>query len=198
MGKVYTAASVSVDGFISGPRESGFDHLFQWMSEGDVEVPTARADMTFQTSAPSAAYFRELIGNTGVLVVGRKLFDLTQGWGGTHPFGTPVVVVTHRAPQDWPHQDAPFTFVTGGIESAIETARELAGDRWIGVNGGQIATQCLEAGLLDEIHVDLVPVLLGDGVPFFGTLGSAPVVLDGPAVTQSTGVTHLRYRVRRS
>ena len=113
--------------------------------------------------------------------------------------GRPVVVVTHSIPNGWPRPDAPFTFVTDGIASAVEQAKALAGGKTVAVNGGTIARQCLEAGLLDEIWVDLVPVLLGGGTPFFDQVGGAPVELDGPvSVVDGTDVTHLRYVVRRA
>ncbi|GAA3445045.1 dihydrofolate reductase family protein [Planomonospora venezuelensis] len=197
MSKVYTAASMSLDGFISGPGETGFEHLFAWYGNGDTAVQTANPEMTFHPSAVSAEHVRSLFEDTGALVVGRKLFDQTGGWGGTHPMDRPVVVVTHNVPEGWPREDAPFTFVTDGIESAVERAKAIAGDRAVGVNGGTIARQCLDAGLLDEIWIELVPVLLGGGTPFFEQLGNAPVVLEGPvSVVEGTGVTHLRYRVR--
>ncbi len=197
MGKVYTGASMSLDGYISGPGETGFEHLFKWYANGDVAVPTTNPDMTLQMSAASAEHFRTIIDMTGALVVGRKLFDSTRGWGGNHPMGRPVVVLTHSVPEGWPREDAPFTFVTDGIESAIEQAKALAGDKVVGVNGGTIARQCLNAGLLDEIWVDLVPVLLGGGTPFLDELTGAPVELEGPtSVVQGIDVTHLRYRVR--
>src|SRR5690349_19049717 len=162
MGKVYTGATMSLDGYISGPEESGFDHLFQWYGNGDVEYPTTHPDMTFRLTPQSAEHVRAMVEMTGVFVVGRHLFDVTSGWGGNHPFGKPVVVLTHAVPAGWPREDAPFTFVTeGGIERAIEVAQEIAGDKVVGVNGGQMARQALEAGLLDEIWVDLAPVLLG-------------------------------------
>jgi dihydrofolate reductase len=117
--------------------------------------------------------------------------------GGSHPMGRPVVVVTHSVPDGWPCEGAPVTFVTDGIESAIEKAKAIAGDKVVGVNGGTIARQCLNAGLLDEIWVDVVPVLLGGGTPFFDELTGAPVELEGPvSVVEGTDVTHLRYRVR--
>jgi dihydrofolate reductase len=198
MSKVYTGATMSIDGYISGPDESGFDHLFEWYGNGDVEMPTTHEDMTFRLTPPSAEHLRALVGMTGALVVGRHLFDLTSGWGGNHPLGLPVVVVTHGVPEGWPREGAPFTFVTEGIGRAIEVAREIAGDKVVGVNGGQIARQCLEAGLLDEIWVDLAPVLLGGGRPFFDAVGGAPYALEGPlAVVQGDRVTHLRYRVRK-
>jgi dihydrofolate reductase len=198
MSKVYTGASMSLDGYISGPGESGFDKLFKWYGNGDVEIPTADPELTMRTTPVSAEHFRSVIDMTGALVVGRKLFDVTSGWGGRHPLDKPVVVLTHNPPEDWP-ADTPFTFVTEGIEAAIEQATALAGDKVVGVNGGTIASQCLNAGLLDEVWVDLVPVLLGDGTPFFDSLTGAPIELEGPvSVTEGTDVTHLRYRVRYS
>ena len=197
MSKVYTGASMSLDGYIAGPNESGFDQLFKWYGNGDVEIPTANPEMTFRLSPASADHLRTMVDQTGVLVVGRRLFDITSGWRGRHPLDRPVIVVTHRpAPEGWP-QDAPFEFVDG-IEAAIERGREIAGDKIIGVNGGTIAGQCLDAGLLDEVWIDLVPVLLGGGTPFFSDLANAPAVLEGPvSAVQGIDVTHLRYRVRK-
>jgi dihydrofolate reductase len=195
--KVFTGASMSLDGYISGPGETGFEHLFKWYGNGDVVVPTTNPELTMHMSAVSAEHFRNIIDMTGALVVGRKLFDSMGGWGGNHPMGRPVVVLSHSVPDGWPREDAPFTFVTDGIESAIEQAKNLAGDKVVGVNGGTIARQCVDARLLDEIWVDLVPVLLGGGTPFFDELVSAPVELEGPtSVVEGTDVTHLRYRVR--
>lgn len=200
MGKVLTGASVSLDGYIAGPGESGFEHLFAWYGAGDLEFPSTHPEIPFRLTAADHAYLAEYVGGVGVLVVGRHLFDMTDGWGGIHPLDRPVVVVTHAAPEDWvrAHPDAPFTFVTEGMPAAIEVARDIAGARNVGVNGGTIARQCLELGLLDEIWFDVVPVLLGGGVPFFDHVKTAPVLLDGPTVIQGARVTHLGYRVRRA
>jgi dihydrofolate reductase len=195
MTKVFTGASMSLDGYIAGPNETGFEHLFKWYGNGDVEVPTADPDMTLHMTPASAGYFRELIDATGALVVGRRLFDLTSAWGGTHPMNRPVVVLTHNVPEGWPSEGKNFTFVADGIEAAVDTAKRIADGKVVGVNGGSIARQCLNAGLLDEIWVDLVPVLLGGGVSFFDQLENAPVELDGPEIVEATDVTHLRYRV---
>jgi dihydrofolate reductase len=198
MSKVYTGASMSLDGYIAGPNESGFDQLFKWYGNGDVEIPTAKPDLTMRTTPVSADHFRTVVDMTGALVVGRKLFDVTSGWGGLHPLDKPVIVLTHNPPEDWP-QDTPFTFVTDGIESAIEQAKALAGDKVVGLNGGTIASQALNAGLLDEVWIDLVPVLLGAGTPMFADLTGAPAELEGPvSITEGVDVTHLRYRVRYS
>ena len=201
MGKVTTGATMSIDGYIAGPGESGFDLLFQWYGNGDVETPTGNPDMTFRTSAASARHLKELLESTGALLVGRHLYDSMNAWGGRHPMDVTTVVLTHRLPQDRPAEDENFVFVTEGIEAAVAKAREIAGDKNVGVNGGQMARQCLDAGLLDEVHVDLVPVLLGGGTPFFSELGTKPVQLEGPiAVVEGTGVTHIAYAVpgRRS
>src|SRR5918995_336698 len=90
MTKIYTGASMSLDGYIAGPEESGFEHLFQWHGNGDVEVPTTKPEMTLRMTPVSAAHFRGLIERTGALIVGRKLFDFTRGWDGNHPMGVPV------------------------------------------------------------------------------------------------------------
>ena len=120
MGKVATGLSMSLDGFIAGPNGTGFDRLFAWCTAGDVETPTSQPDrLTYRTNAATAAYLRDLLESTGALVIGRRLFDATNGWNGSHPLGKPVFVVTHEPPADWVNTDTPYTFVTDGIASAI-------------------------------------------------------------------------------
>ncbi|GAA3656421.1 dihydrofolate reductase [Lentzea atacamensis] len=185
MSRVYTGASTSIDGYVSGPDFSGFEHLFKWFSSGDVEVAGMR------TSQASADYYGALLANTGAGVVGRTLYDHTGGWGGTSPVGSHTVVLTHRPLEDNEH----FTFCTEGIERAVEIAREHAGDKDVVVNSGQMARQALDAGLLEEICLDLVPVILGGGTPFFAP--GKGYELEGPlSVVEGVGVTHLRYKVR--
>ena len=197
MGKVITGATMSLDGYIAGPGESGFDLLFQWFGAGDVETPTGRPDRPFRTSAASARHLRALLENTGALLVGRHLYDMTNAWGGRHPMDVTTVVLTHRPPEDRPLEDENFVFVSDGIEAAVATARAIAGGKDVAVNGGQMARQCLDAGLLDEVHIDLVPVLLGGGTPLFSGPAAKPIRLDGPiSVVEGTGVTHLAYAVR--
>jgi dihydrofolate reductase len=199
MGKVITGATMSLDGYIAGPEESGFDLLFQWYNNGDVALATGHPDMTFHTTAASAQHLKEMTENTGALIVGRHLYDVTNAWGGRHPLDLTTVVLTHRPPADRPLADENFVFVTEGIEAAVAAAKKIAGDKNVGVNGGQIARQCLDAGLLDEVQVDLVPVLLGAGTPFFGDLGVKPVQLDGPtSIVEGASVTHLTYAVRKT
>jgi len=200
MSTVFTSAAVSLDGYIAGPNETGFEHLFAWFAGGEFELPTATPEIKIRLGEADYRYMRDVFERTGVFVTGRRLFDLNDGWGGTHPLGLPAVVVTHQIPDEWvaAHPDAPFEFVTEGLPSAIDLARHIAGDRDVNVSSGKISSQCLELGLLDEITLDLVPVLLGDGVPLFEHLGNAPILLDGPTmVVQGERVTHLRYTARR-
>ena len=196
MSKVYTGASMSLDGYVSGPSETGFEHLFKWYGTGDVEVTTADPNMTLRMKQQHADHWHTIAELSGALVVGRKLFDYTDGWRGKHPLGVPVVVLTHGVPDGWEREGEWFTFVSDGIEAAIDKARDLAGDKGVGLNSGTIASQALNANLLDEVWIDLVPVLLGNGTPFFGGLEGAPVALEGPLANAGDGdVTHLRYRV---
>ena len=109
--------------------------------------------------------------------------------------GVPTFVVTHTLPQEWVYEGSPFTFVTDGVESAVEQARAVAGDKDVAVGAASIVQQCIRAGLLDEIHVDLVPVLLGDGVRLFDDLGTGPIDLESTQVVEAPGVTHLTFRV---
>jgi dihydrofolate reductase len=190
---------MSLDGYIAGPEESGFEHLFAWYEAGDRTYPSTHPEVRFSMTDVDYDHVSAYLDAVGVFVVGRRLFDLTDGWGGVHPFDRPIVVVTHHIPQEWidSHPGAPFTFVTDGIAAAVERAAALAGGRAVGVNGGMMARQALEAGLLDEIWIDLVPVLLGGGTPMFDHLGAAPQLLEDPVVVAGSRVTPLRYRVRR-
>jgi dihydrofolate reductase len=199
MNKITTGASVSIDGYISGPGETGFEHLFAWYGGGDVVIETTNPELTFTLTEEDAAQVRAIIDEIGCFVVGRHLFDITNGWGGQHTLGIHCVVLTHSVPEGW-QDDEHYTFVTdGGIEHAIEVARSKAGGKDVGLNGGTIASQALDAGLVDEIGVDLVPVVLGGGTPFFSSLANGPFLLDGPISTvQGNRVTHLRYRLARS
>ena len=181
MSKVTTGATMSLDGFIADANHGGFDYLFKWYGAGDVEVPTGHPDLTIKVSAASAEHLRRLNERLGALVVGRRLYDMTNAWGGRHPLDLTTVVVTHQRPDDRPEDDENFVFVTTGIEDAVAKAREIADDKDVGVNGGEIARQCFDAGLLDEVHVDLVPVFLGSGIPLLGMIKDAPVSSTGPS-----------------
>jgi dihydrofolate reductase len=196
MATVVTQASMSLDGFIADPS-GNVGPLFDWYGNGDVEVTGADPDRVFRVSAASAGYLRRAWSNAVAGVIGRRLFDLTNGWNGRPPVGEAVFVVTHRPPEDWDFPDAPFTFVPDGVASAVAQARELAGDRVVSVSPGNVGGQAFQAGLVDEVLVDLVPVVFGDGVRYFGDYAGSPLLLEDPEIVQGDRVTHLRYRVAR-
>jgi len=204
MGKVATGLSMSLDGFIARPNDGpqsplgdGGERLFAWYSSGDTEYRLPGTEMVFRVSPQSAELLRETHSKIGVFVTGRRTFDITSGWGGSPPLGVPTLVVTHTVPQEWVYEGSPFTFVTDGIESAVEQAKAVAGDKDVAVGAASIAQQCIREGLLDEIHVDLVPVLLGDGVRLFDHLGAGPIELESTQVIEGAGVTHLTFRVTK-
>jgi dihydrofolate reductase len=195
MARVITGATMSLDGFIADPS-GGVGPLFDWYFNGDVEFTGADPDRVFRTSAASAEYTQAAWARIRASVIGRRLFDLTNGWYGRPPVGEAVFVVTHQAPTDWDFPDAPFTFVTDGVRSAVAQAKAFAGDRDVAVSAGNIGGQALEAGLIDEVNLDLVPVVLGAGVRFFGDYAGSPLLLENPRVVQGDRVTHLHYRLR--
>jgi dihydrofolate reductase len=197
MATVIASLTMSVDGFIALPDDS-VGNLFDWYGSGDVEFRWPGMDMVSTVTKPSADYLRATVDGAGAIVVGRRVYDYTNGWGGNHPLGVPLFLVTHQAPESWPKPDAPFTAVTDGVAAAIGQAKDVAGDKAVALAGPSIIQQALNLGLVDEIAVDLAPVLLGDGIRFFGDLAQAPLLLDDPEVIQGSRVTHLRYRVRRS
>ena len=203
MAKVRMELSMSLDGFIAGPNDNpenglgdGGDRLFKWYSSGDTDFPLPGTDMVFKISRASADFIRDSWLMTGASVTGRRTFDIAHGWGGVPPGGVdaPYFVVTHSIPQEWVKPASPFTFVTDGVESAVKKAKRAAGDKYVDLMGASIVQQCLQAGLLDEIQIDLAPVLLGAGVRLFDHLG-APVELEQLDAVKGLNVTHIRYRV---
>ena len=186
--------SMSLDGYVADP-DDGVAEVFDWYTNsGDVELHTGGSDsMTFRMSEPSAEHFRALTAGLGAVLTGRRTFDAAQGWGGNHAWG-PAFVLTHRVPDGWPRPGSTVSFVTDGIHSAVAQARAAARGKSVGIDGADTIQQCLNAGLLDEIHVDLAAVLLGSGVRLFEHLSGTPAVLGDPTVVQGVGVTHLRYR----
>ncbi|MBZ0296146.1 MAG: dihydrofolate reductase family protein [Anaerolineae bacterium] len=196
MGNVGAGFSMSLDGFIAGPNDE-VDRVFAWMSQGDTEVKvsTGDHDIDLKMSEESAELYEEIPNAIGALVLGRRIFDVAGAWGGKHPLGAPMFIVTHRIPEEWVYEGSPFTFVTDGVESAVAQAQAVAGDKSVGVAGANIMQQCLKAGLLDEIGIDLVPVLLGQGIRMFEYLGIEQIELEQTSLTNTPGVTHIRYRV---
>ncbi|MGX5653164.1 dihydrofolate reductase family protein [Geodermatophilus nigrescens] len=196
MGAVVLFAAVSLDGFV-GRDDDMPGPLFDWYGNGDVELTFSDPARPFRVTAPTAGFLRELAGRVGVMVCGRRLFDLTDGWGGVPPNGEHVVVVTHRPADDWPHRGtAPFTFAPD-VPAAVERARELAGNRDVTVSAGDVGGQALRAGLVDRVVLAQVPVVLGSGRPYFGAGGPPEIAFEDPRVVQGSRVTFLAYDVRR-
>ncbi|GAA2210313.1 dihydrofolate reductase family protein [Nonomuraea monospora] len=193
MSKVVMYSTVSVDGFIADTNDQ-VGPLFDWLSNGDVPLD-ATGDI--KVSQPSHDYIRPYWDEIGVTVVGRHVFDLTNGWNGKPPAGIDhLVVVTHRpTPETW-NPNAPFHFADG-IETAMAKAQELAGDRTVEVAAGDVGGQVLAAGLVDEVAMDVVPVVFGSGKRYFGTVDAQHLLADADVVVRGDRVLHLRYRVRR-
>src|SRR5918997_2894179 len=146
MGKVSTGLSMSLDGFIAGPNDGGErplgdggERLFAWYSGGDTEYVLPGTEMVFEVSPQSAELLREAHGKMGAFVTGRRTFDIANGWGGKPPLGVPTFVVTHTVSQKWAYEGSPFTFVTDGVESAVEQAKAVAEDKNVAVGAASIA-----------------------------------------------------------
>jgi dihydrofolate reductase len=211
MSKLRFDIAMSLDGFIAGPNQSeehplgeGGMQLHEWafaltawrrphgQEGGEVNASTEVVEKSLE--------------NVGATVMGRNMFggdgpwgdDPWEGWWGDDPpFHTPVFIVTHHAREPvLKDGGTTFTFVTDGIESALEQAREAAGGKDVALGGGaNVAQQYLAAGLIDEMQIHLVPVLLGDGARLFDNLASAEVGLECIGMVEAPGVTHLTYRI---
>ncbi|QSB04895.1 dihydrofolate reductase family protein [Natronoglycomyces albus] len=194
MPKVFTHMTMSLDGYIAQPDDQ-VGELFEWYEAGEVVVPGGDEANSFRVDAAGAEVLSDLIGNTGALITGRRLFDIAQGWNDQHPVGAPVIVVTHRPDDEaekWPNT----TFVDG-IAPAIAQAKELAGGKDVVIASANVAQQALALGAVDEVCVSLVPVLFGEGIPYFSRLDDGHLLLEDPIVVQGKRALHLRYPVRR-
>jgi dihydrofolate reductase len=184
---------VSVDGFIADENDQP-GPLFDWLTNGDVPLDESGA---LKVSQASYDHTRQYWDQIGVTLAGRRVFDMTDGWDGKPPSGIDhVVVVTHRPePEGW-DPEAPFHFVDG-VEAAVARAQELAGDRVVEVAAGDVGGQVLAAGLVDEVRMDVVPVVFGSGKRYFGSVEAQHLLEDPDVVIQGNRVLHLGYRVRR-
>ncbi|MEU6786197.1 dihydrofolate reductase family protein [Nonomuraea angiospora] len=203
MGTVIMHNVASVDGFIADKNDD-VGPLHEWYFNGEIPI-TAGGDQQYdhsgvgsgiKVSRASAEYVRSTWETIGTIVMGRHLFDLVNGWEGRPPAGDHVVVVSHRPkPEGW-HPEASYHFVDG-VTAAIDKAQELAGERTVAVNAGDVGGQILAAGLVDEVAMDVVPVVFGSGKRYFGGIDGQHL-LEGPhLVIQGEGVLHLRFKVRR-
>jgi dihydrofolate reductase len=213
MAKLTFDITVSLDGFVAGPDPTlerplgdGGERLHEWVY--GLASFRERHGREGGTTGADDEIVEESLGTTGAVVMGRRMFSGGAGpweadanadgwWGDAPPFRAPVFVLTHHARPTMVKQGGTsFTFVTEGIEAALEQAWAAAGDRDVAVAGGaSVVQQYLAAGLLDEFQVHVAPVLLGDGVRLFDRLDTGPIELEGTRVIGSPGVTHLRYRV---
>jgi len=203
MGKVHADMSMSLDGFVAGPNGGpqnplgdGGPRLHQWMY--DVESWRERQSLEGGRTDRDDEVSKETYARTGAYMMGRRMFAEGEvGWPDPPPFHAPVFVLTHHAREPWVRQGGTtFTFVTDGIESALEQARAAAGDKDIQISGGaDTVRQFIEAGMLDELQIHLAPVLLGEGVQLFERIDPDAIELEVTRVIGSPRVTHLRYRV---
>jgi dihydrofolate reductase len=198
MGDVVVDLSVSIDGFVAGPNDGpdnplgdGGGRLFDWWTAGTERVGP---DDRFKPPPRSRAIAQEVFAY-GAVITGRRTFDIARGWGGHHPLGCPFFLLTHHSPGRWVGEGSTGTVVTDGIESALEQARAVAGDRDISVGAANTAQQFLRAGLIDEIRLNVAPVVLGDGVRLLDNLGGRQFELRCALLVESDDVTHVRYRV---
>jgi dihydrofolate reductase len=201
MSQVVVDLTVSLDGFIAGPDDGpelplgrGGDQLFTWMGAGP---PENRVESRLAPPDASRRVVEEWMTDFGAIISGRRTFDIAGGWKGGHPVDVPIFVLTHEAPSsgEWSPQ---VTFVTDGLDHALELAQQAAGERKISVCAADVTQQLLQRGLLDEINVSVVPLLLGSGVRLLDHLGPEPIALRQTRVIESDGVTHLRYQVLHS
>ncbi|MEQ7128555.1 dihydrofolate reductase family protein [Actinopolymorpha sp. B11F2] len=203
MGTVIMHSVVSVDGFIADENDD-VGPLHEWYFNGDAPITESGdqqydhsgAGAGFKASRASAEYVRPMWKAIGAIVMGRHLFDLVNGWEGHPPAGDHVVVVSHRPkPEGW-HPEASYHFVDD-VTTAIDKAQELAGERTVSVNAGEVGSQILTAGLVDEVAMDVVPVIFGSGKRYFGSMEGQHLLEDPHVVIQGDRVLHLRFKVRR-
>jgi dihydrofolate reductase len=195
MSEVVLYMSMSVDGFITGPDDSGErglgvggERLHAWLGDGGADPASYRP-----SDAAGATVFDEMM-TTGAVITGRRTFEFAGGWGGDHHDGVPVFVLTHAAPAEPP--PGSVRYATDGIASCVAQAKAAAGDRDVMMHGAATAQECLRAGLLDAMEIQLVPVLLGRGRRLFAELPPEHVELDLVRTLDGPAAQFLRYAVR--
>ncbi len=203
--QVFVEISMSLDGFIAGPNDSpenglgdGGEELHEWVTK----LASWREPHGLEGGevGGDSEILDEAFKRQGAIILGRRMFDNAHGWGDVPPFHIPVFVLTHKSREKLEKKGGTtFTFVTDGIESALERARAATGDKDVGIAGGaETIQQFLAAGLLDEIQIHVAPIFLGGGVRLFGELDPTKIALEKTRVIDSPGVTHLKYRVSSS
>jgi dihydrofolate reductase len=202
MAKVVIDVSISLDGFVAGPGDGrelplggrGGEHIFDWYFSGD----TPYEGTMFTPKGVNRQVVAEMFQRAGVMLTGRRTYDITNGWNGAHPVnGIPVVILTHKPPAKVPTGKSQFVFVTDGIESAVAKAKALAKDKDVGIAGASAAQQALRAGLVDELYLHISPILLGDGVRLFEHLGDQAIRPRKIASLEAGDVSHQRFEILR-
>ncbi|WP_155372276.1 dihydrofolate reductase family protein [Catellatospora vulcania] len=188
MAQVIAHVTMSLDGYMAGPDVDvtrpmgrGGERLHQWIFDEASEV--------------DAAAVRRQFALTGAVLLGRRTFDVGVGVWGDTPYPVPCFVLTHHPAPDRSERSGTFTFVHTGLFAALDLAVAVAGERAVTLMGADVVQQVLRAGLLDEIHLQVAPVLMGGGRRLFEHLGTDHIALEQLAVEPSPHVTHLRYRV---
>jgi dihydrofolate reductase len=201
MDKVFVDITMSLDGFIAGPNDGpelglgeGGEALHEWVF-GLASWREAHGMAGGEVDRDSEI-LGEAVERTGAVVLGKRMFENARGWGDEPPFHVPVFVLTHEAREPLAKKGTTFTFVTDGIESALEQAKAAAGDKDVSVAGGaNTIQQYLNAGLVDEMQIHVAPLLLGGGIRLFDGLETEKIEVEGTGVVESPGVTHLKFRV---
>jgi dihydrofolate reductase len=203
MGKVVIDMSMSLDGFITGPGdgprfplgERGARRLFDWYFSGTEPFEGT----VFRPDPVNRPVLAEIFANVGAMLTGRLTFDITNGWGGSHPVNAiPVVVLTHNPPSAFPQGKSEFVFVSDGIRSGVARAKALAGDKRVAIGGASVAQQALQAGLVDEIYLHIAPIVLGVGKRLFEQVGSRSIQLNHLDTLDTNDAQHVRYEVVRN
>lgn len=203
MGNVFVDIGMSLDGYIAGPNGGPENpmggaaaRIHKWIMV--VESWRQSQSMDGGETSQDNDIAAETISRAGAYVMGRRMFDEGERvWPDPPPFGAPVFVLTNQPREPWPRQGGTtFHFVTDGIESALDQARDAAGDKDVRISGGAcVIQQYINAGLVDELYVHLAPIIMGDGVPLFEGVDTARVALQPESTIGSDNVTHIRYQV---
>lgn len=201
MGKVAINVSMSLDGFVAGPNVSveqpmgeGGERLHDWLFNRNSQRG-GTANLHTPESDVNAAVVREMMAATGAVILGRRIYDTAVELWGDVPYPVPCFVLTHTKTPERAMASGTFTFVNDGLVSALSQAQTVAGAKKIVLMGINVSQQFLKAGLVDEIHINLVPVLLGKGLRLFEPFGIASVELEKVQVLEAPDVTHLSFRV---
>jgi len=197
MSKVFLTMAMSLDGFITGPDDdaqnpAGIDgmRLMDWLDGVEKGGNVAQA---YRPSDPSSQLVFDEAMASGAVITGRRTGDFAGYWGGDHHDGVPIFVPTHQPPSENPYERVHY--VTDGIEACVQQAKAAAGDRDVMLHGAYTGQECLKAGVLDLIDIQLRPVLLGQGRRLFDNLPAQHIELDLVRTLQAPRTLHLRYEV---